>query len=170
VTGKDQPALDGVYKLSAIRDPGQKWKYKLKLSEQMHKISNPGILQIRRFFSNENVADVIYDINNGIEDGCTMVDPLDGTRQKLIKKGLSSRDLLVPIFRKGNCVYSQPTLQEIQKKTKIELQQFPVGIKRFLNPHLYEVGLEKSLYDEKINLVNHIRQHATQESIVPREE
>lgn len=50
VTAKDQPALDGAYKLSAVRDPGGPWKYRLKLSEQMAKISNPGILQVRRFY------------------------------------------------------------------------------------------------------------------------
>ena len=67
VTAKDDPALGGVYKLSAIRDPGGPWHYRLKLSEQMNKISNPGILQIGRFTHNgEHIADMIYDVELGV--------------------------------------------------------------------------------------------------------
>lgn len=159
VTARDQPALDGVYKLSAIRDPDGEWKHKLKLSEQMLKVSNPGILQVRRFHLNdENVADVIYNIQNPLEDGCQIVDPLDPTRIRVIEKGLPSKDLLVPIFRKGQCVYQLPSLQDIRQQTQAELARFPIGIKRFLNPHLYVVGMEKSLYDMKIHLIKQIRQ------------
>ena len=70
ITAKDQPALDGVYKLSAVRDPGQPWSYRLKLSEQMTKISNPGVLQIRRYYDDkENVADAVYDIHADYQSG-----------------------------------------------------------------------------------------------------
>lgn len=160
VTAKDQPALDGVYKLSAIRSTGEEeWKYKLKLSEQMLKVSNPGILQVRRFYSNqENVADVIYDIHMPWEGDCLSVDPLDPTHIRVIKKGVSSKDLLEPIFRQGKCIYQRPSLQEIHQRTKHELSCFPVGIKRFLNPHAYSVGMEKKLYDFKIHLIKQIRQ------------
>ena len=158
VTAKDQPALDGVYKLSAIRDPGKEWKYKLKLSEQMLKVSNPGILQVKRFYSqHENVADVIYDIHMPWEGECLSVDPLDPTHVRVIKKGVPSKDLLKPIFRQGKCVYQRPSLQEIHQHTQQELSHFPVGIKRFLNPHVYGVGMEKKLYDLKIHLIKQIR-------------
>lgn len=161
VTSKDQPALDGVYKLSAIRDPGQEWKYKLKLSEQMIKVSNPGILQVRRFSSTHGYqGDAIYDLKlSEIEQAnCTIIDPLDVTKQKIFKKELPYEDLLIPIFREGKLVYQLPKLDQIRQKTLNALQNFPVGLKRFLNPHLYIVGLEKSLYDFKINLINQIRQ------------
>lgn len=159
VTAKDQPALDGVYKLSAIRDPGGEWKYKLKLSEQMLKVSNPGILQVKRFYMDQqNLADVIYDINMPWEGDCQIVDPLDPTRVRIIKKGIPSKDLLQPIFRQGQCVYQRPTLQEIRQYTQQELGRFHVGIKRFLNPHIYEVGMEKNIYDLKIHLIKQIRQ------------
>jgi nicotinate phosphoribosyltransferase len=159
VTGKDQPALDGVYKLSAIRDPGGDWKYKLKLSEQMLKVSNPGILQVKRFYlKNENLADVIYDIQIPWEGDCQIVAPLDPTHVRTIKKGMPSKDLLVPIFRKGELVYRHPSLEDIRQYTQRELRCFNVGIKRFLNPHLYVVGMEKNLYDFKINLIKKIRQ------------
>jgi nicotinate phosphoribosyltransferase len=158
VTGKDQPALDGVYKLSAIRDPGQPWQYKIKLSEQMAKVSNPGILQVKRFYSEkENVADVIYDIHHPLAQESQVVDPLDPTHEWILKEDLRSRDLLQPIFRKGKRIYHLPALSEIQQNTRQELSLFKVGIKRFLNPHLYLVGMEKSLYDLKINLIKQIR-------------
>lgn len=168
VTARDQPALDGVYKLSAIRDPNGPWKYKLKLSEQMIKVSNPGILQVRRFHNKqENVADVIYNIENDLEQECQIIDPLDPTKQKVLKKGLASTDLLVPVFRDGKCVYDLPSIHEIRKKTQEELQRFPAGIKRFLNPHQYVVGMEKSLYDLKINLIKQIRSKTSQAFITP---
>lgn len=158
VTGKEQPALDGVYKISAIRDPGEEWTYKLKLSEQMTKVSNPGILQVRRYFSgSNNVADVIYDIHTPLEAGCRMVDPLDPTKERLLTNALQSKDLLQPIFRNGKRVYDPPPLDEIRRYAQTELAAFADGIKRFLNPHLYTVGMEKSLYDLKVSLIKQIR-------------
>jgi nicotinate phosphoribosyltransferase len=170
VTGKEQPALDGVYKMSAVRDPGGPWKYKIKLSEQMVKVSNPGILQIRRYrTSKENVADAIYDIHSKIDHECCIVDPLDPTRQKVLKKGMVWEDLLVPIFRDGNRVYELPSLQMIRDKTMRELNNFNVGIKRFLNPHQYDVGMEKSLYDLKVELIRNIRSQTSHAFITPEE-
>lgn len=171
VTAKDQPALDGVYKLSAIRTPGGPWKYKLKLSEQMLKVSNPGILQVRRYHDKmENVADVVYDIHTNLnQTDCILVDPFDSTRQKTLKKELASHDLLVPIFRKGKRVYELPNLQTIRNKTQQELSGFHVGIKRFLNPHQYPVGMEKSLYDLKVNLIKQIRSHGSQSILMPEQ-
>lgn len=158
VTARDQPALDGVYKLSALRDPGGPWIYKIKLSEQMKKVSNPGILQVRRFSqSGENVADVIYDINHHWGSECAMIDPLDPTRRKILKGSYETRDLLEPIFRKGKRVYSLPSLSAVRDYTRAELNRFPVGLKRFLNPHEYIVGMEKSLYQLKVDLIDKIR-------------
>jgi nicotinate phosphoribosyltransferase len=161
VTARDQPALDGVYKLSAVRDPGGPWKYKLKLSEQMIKVSNPGILQVRRYYSEKmNMADAIYDINTEMNTDRYIVDPLDPTRQKILKKELSCRDLLVPIFQKGKKVYQTPFLSSIRSQTQKELDHFYVGVKRFINPHQYVVGMEKSLYDLKVDLIRGIRNQA----------
>lgn len=170
VTGNEQPALDGVYKMSAVRDPGGPWKYKIKLSEQMAKVSNPGILQIRRYrTSKENVADAIYDIHSKIDQECCIIDPLDPTRQKVLKKGMAWEDLLVPIFRDGNRVYELPSLQMIRAKTMRELNNFNIGIKRFLNPHQYDVGMEKSLYDLKVELIRNIRSQTSHAFITPEE-
>ncbi len=158
ITAKDQPALDGVYKLSAIRGPGEEWKYKLKLSEQMIKISNPGILQVKRYsYKGKNIADVLYDIHTDVSKGCQIVDPLDPTRKKYIEGNFESRDLLQPIFRGGKRVYELPLLSSIQENTKKELNTFSAGIKRFINPHQYVSGMEKSLYDLKVDLIDQIR-------------
>lgn len=158
VTGGTQPALDGVYKLSALRNPNEEWKYKLKLSEQMIKISNPGILQVKRYSSkNGYVTDAIYDISMGIDSKSSIIDPLDSTKQRQINKHWLSQDLLVPIFQKGKCVYQSPSLEEIRKNTQRELAHFHTGIKRFINPHEYVVGMEKSLYDLKVKLITAIR-------------
>lgn len=170
VTGKEQPALDGVYKLSAIRDPGESWKYKLKLSEQMVKVSNPGILQVKRFSTDkEYIADVIYDTHTPLGENSYTVDPLDPTKQKKIPKGIKGEDLLVPIFREGKRVYELPSLKEIRAKTIRELDRFPVGIKRFLNPHQYVVGMERSLYDLKIDLIKKIRSQTSYSYVMPEE-
>ncbi len=162
VTGREQPSLDGVYKLSAIRDGQGVWNYKLKLSEQMVKISNPGILQVRRFFKpneGEYAADMIYDTQIGANPPVHLIDPLDPTRQKFLTTGLESKDLLEPIFRGGQLVYQIPTLQEARQHTLAELARFHSSIKRFVNPHTYIVGMEKKLYDLKIELIKKIRGH-----------
>lgn len=162
ITGQEQGALDGVYKVSAVRDPGGPWKYKLKLSEQMTKVSNPGILQVRRYFNGkEYLGDAIYDVHTDLSNGCTVIDPMDPTRMKYLDGSVASSDLLVPIFREGKCVYDSPPLPEIQKKTKTELSRFHEGIKRFINPHQYVVGMEKSIYDLKVDLVRKIRARKT---------
>lgn len=166
-TGGSQAALDGVYKISAVRDPGGPWKYKLKLSEQMVKISNPGILQIRRYKNQQGaIADAMYDIHADLSQGCTIVNPFDSTQQKIINKGTQFSDLLIPIFRNGKCVYDLPSLKDIRVKTKQELQGFHDSIKRFLNPHRYVVGLEKSLYDLKIQLIKNIRSQTSHDFII----
>ncbi len=159
VTGKECPALDGVYKLSAIQEADATWQYKLKLSEQMRKISNPGILQVSRFSSDgEPVGDVIYDTIIGLPETCQAIDPLDPTRQKTLSGNLERHDLLVPIFRKGRCVYQSPPISQIRAATQRNLATFHHSIKRFVNPHQYVVGLEKKLYELKVNLIKKIRQ------------
>ena len=168
VTGREQPALDGVYKLSAIRDPGGPWKYKLKLSEQMVKVSNPGILQVKRFsLEGQYIADMVYDVPAQLKAPYHIVDPLDATRFKNLSAGLVSQDLLVPVFRNGKCIYDLPPLAKIREKTLKELQAFDVGIKRFINPHQYVVGMEKSLYDLKVALITNIRSQTSHAYISP---
>jgi nicotinate phosphoribosyltransferase len=154
VTAYDQPALGGVYKLAAIRDKDGRWNYKVKLSEQTVKISNPGIHQVRRFRSaTEFIADGIYDLEQGAPDNFTIVDPLDPTRRKHLTPDTIFEDLLIPIFKHGQPVYQSPPLGEIRQRTQSQLAMFHPGVKRFVNPHQYPVGLELGLHDLKTELI-----------------
>ncbi len=137
VTGKDQPALDGVYKLSAIRDSKTSpWQYKVKISEQLVKVTNPGLLQVRRFKG----FDIIYNLGTEPHEEATF------------------NDLLVPVMRQGKIVYQFPTLIDIQKKAQNELNELPPAVRRFVNPQPYFVGLEKSLYALKMKLIEDIKE------------
>ncbi len=165
VTAYDQPALGGVYKLSAVRDPGGPWRHKLKLSEQAIKVSTPGILQVRRYGRDgEYLADAIYDLANGMADGCTLVDPMDLTRRKEVPPGTPYTDLLVPVFRDGRRVYDVPGLDLAQQRARDELALFHAGIKRFVFPHQYPVGLEKGLFELKTRLVLEAREQLDAET------
>lgn len=159
VTAFDQPALGGVYKMTAIRKPGENWEYKLKLSEQSMKISNPGILQVRRFHRDGLfVADAIYDEKTNLDSGCTIVDPFDMTRRRRIDASMSHTDLLVPVFREGLQIFNVHSLDNSQAYAKKQLASMHDTIKRFTNPHEYPVGLEKSLYDLKTDLILKLRE------------
>lgn len=153
VTGYDQPALGGVYKLTAIRHPHKDWEYKLKLSEQAIKISTPGIQQVRRYFSDGHfIGDVIFDELNPPKGNFVMVDPLDMTRRKKISQDEQFTDLLVPVFRNGQLVYNQPPLIESKRHASRQLSGLHTGIKRLLHPHQYPVGLEQNLHELKTKL------------------
>jgi nicotinate phosphoribosyltransferase len=154
-TAYEQPALGGVYKLSAIRKRGEKdWQYKLKLSEQTVKVSTPGVLGVRRYVStNGYVADAIYDLRTDVTDGCTIVDPADMTRRKVIPPGTPNEELLAPIFRAGRRVYDPPSVHDARRRTSEQLAQLHPTIKRFENPHRYPVGLEMSLHELKTDLI-----------------
>lgn len=158
VTAKGNSALDGVYKLSSVRAPNGQWQHKLKLSEQLGKVSTPGRLQVRRYRKDGcNVADAIYDIDTDISKGCAVVDPLDRTRHRHLGTELKQRDLLQPVFREGNCCMQLPDLATIRAHAQEELAHLHPSAKRFVNPHPYVVGLESSLYNLKLDLIEQIR-------------
>ncbi|MES2734196.1 MAG: nicotinate phosphoribosyltransferase [Bacteroidota bacterium] len=159
ITAFDQPALGGVYKLAAIRHDHGHWDYKVKLSEQTIKISTPGIQQVRRFTNEKGyTADMIFDIEQAPNsDVTTMIDPMDYTKRRTLSPLWTYEDLLIPIFRKGKLVCEMPSLQSIRERVQKQLPRFHEGIKRFVNPHVYHVGLEKGLYDFKTNLILELR-------------
>ncbi len=158
ITGKDQPALDGVYKLSGITDENGKWIYKLKISEQIIKTTNPGILQIRRYFDeNGYLFDMMYDTQLGASENGLIIDPLDQSSRREIKRDIKSLDLLIPIFEKGECIYKSPSLHEMRENTLSELSKFHPAVRRFLHPDPYFVGLENKLYDLKMSLIRDLK-------------
>jgi nicotinate phosphoribosyltransferase len=156
VTGQADGALGGVYKLGAVRDgPGAPWTRKVKVSEQAAKINIPGILQVRRLEDADGraQADVIYDELLGLPARAVMVDPLDPTRRREILEDTRGEDLLVPVFRGGHQVYRPPPLDEVRARTFAQLARFHGGVKRFVNPHRFPVGLERGLNDLRTRLV-----------------
>ncbi|HSH94740.1 MAG TPA: hypothetical protein VK968_11390, partial [Roseimicrobium sp.] len=166
VTAFDQPALGGVYKLAAVRDPGGEWQYRIKLSEQAIKVSNPGIHQIRRFHNGtEAVGDIIFDTEMGIPEAPVMVDPSDITRRKHFADTQPYTDLLVPIFRSGRRCYKSPSLEEIKTYAAQQLQWFHPGVKRFINAHTYPVGLEAKLHQLKTDLIFKAREGGGQSEV-----
>ena len=159
VTAFDQPALGGVFKLGAVRDRGASWEYKIKLSEQAVKVSNPGVLQVRRFErGGEYFADMLYNEAEPSPQSRTIVDLADVSVRKKIPKDAKGQDLLVPIFRGGKLVYDKPSIHEIRGRTNAQLAKFYAGVKRLLNPHLYTVGLEQNLHDLKVRLIEKYRE------------
>ena len=154
VTAFDEPALGGVYKLSAIRAAGGPWRRCVKLSEQAAKSSTPGILQVRRYQrGGECIGDMIYDIDLGCGQQPWIVDPHDDTRRKRIAAGAEHEDLLVPVFRQGRLVYEQPELRAVRQRTLGQLGRFSVSIKRFDNPHEYPAGIEPRLHELRKELI-----------------
>ena len=155
VTAYDQPALGGVYKLSAVRKPGGEWKYRVKLSEQAAKTSTPGVLQIRRFErKGAFIGDMVYDIMSPPEGQPLMLDPLDATRRKVFDLAhTTSTDLLIPIFRKGHRVYDSPRLDDIRAHASDQLNHLDPGIRRLVNPHEYPVGFEEKLHALRTQLI-----------------
>lgn len=154
VTAFDQPALGGVYKLAAIKGADGQWNYKLKLSEQSIKTSTPGILQVRRFKRNGVfVADMIYNEEFELEDTVRMIHPYDFTKQRSFDGTFTFEDLLVPVYRKGALVYRLPGIEDIKELTRLQLSSVYEGTRRFTNPHIYQVGLEKKLFELKTSLI-----------------
>jgi nicotinate phosphoribosyltransferase len=161
VTAFDQPALGGVYKLGAIRNAAGSWDYKLKLSEQLVKISTPGIQQVRRFYGKDGfMADMIYSEEEAVAAPATIVDPNDPTRSKVLGAEIVYEDLLVPIFTQGKLIYDQPDLLRIQEYARQQVNQLHETSRRFLNPHLYPVGLEEQLHKRKMRMILELRKQS----------
>jgi len=173
VTGYDQPALGGVYKLAALRNetaatPAGAWEYKMKLSEQAIKISTPGIQQVRRYRDERGfMADMIFDSERDgsghhlADKPTTMIDPLDFTKRRRFTAEQPYEDLLVPVFQDGTCIYTLPSIHDVRARVQTQLANLHPGVKRFVNPHTYPVGLEKSLHELKTDLILKLREGAT---------
>ena len=155
VTAYDQPALGGVYKLSAVREPGGEWEPRVKVSEQAVKVTTPGLLQVRRFTdeSGRFVGDMIYDELEPPGENCTMVDPADATRRSSYCPTYASEDLLVPVCSGGTVIYDVPPIAGSRERTGGQLSRLDPSHRRLLNPHTYKVGVELGLYDRKTALI-----------------
>lgn len=151
-TADGQSALGGVYKLSAVREPGGQWEPRIKVSEQTAKVTMPGLQAVRRFVRDGMFAgDMIY---NELDSpaGCEMVDPDDPTRRKAFCTE-ESRELLAPVFRGGKRVCDVPDAKAARERAAAELAALDPSVLRFLNPYAYPVGIERELYDLRTRLI-----------------
>jgi nicotinate phosphoribosyltransferase len=155
ITAYSQPALGGVYKLAAIESKQGEWQDRIKLSEQSIKINIPGIQQVKRFYKNgAMVGDMIFDERKDLSGPVKMIDPADPTRSKILDKAsLECEDLLVPVFRKGECIYKKESVTTLKERTSHQLGLLDITIKRFDNPHIYPVGVEENLYNRRLELI-----------------
>lgn len=161
-TAYDQPALGGVYKLGAIKNQRGDWEPKVKLSEQAAKTSIPGVLQVRRFETDGGlVGDLIFDENSGVDPRRIIVDVKDPERRKRMPPDAQGRDLLVPVARSGRIVHDAESLDAIRSRAQAELQGLHPGVRRFLNPHEYPVGLDVGLHDLRARMVRDARRPLT---------
>lgn len=158
VTGKDQPAFDGVYKLAALADEKGIWHDKMKLSEQMAKMTNPGPIQVRRFYDEKGyIADMMYKATSPCQPPYHIIDQFDPARERRLGPDVRYNDLLKPVLRGGELVAPLPGVKEIQSYSQEQLKMFHPTIRRFFNPQTYLVGLEKSLYAHKIQMIQTLR-------------
>jgi len=145
-TAYDHAALDGVYKLTALATGDGAWEYKLKISEQAIKTSNPGIHQVRRFFRNKKpVMDVIYDLELGIPFKSSMVSLEAPHKTTQCEHYDETLDLLQPIFRRGKLVAEMETIQALRDRALHQVTEFSKT--RDEKPYL--VGLEHNLHHLK---------------------
>ncbi len=152
VTAYDQPALGGVYKLGATREHGQ-WRDVIKLSEQPIKISNPGILQVKRLrLGQQLVGDILYDREAGFS-GPMLHDIEDPLRAPVTPEFDSTEDLLVTYLDRGETVRSPDSLEVCRERAATQLAQLSPRTRRFLNPQPYPVGLDRHVHTLKQRLI-----------------
>lgn len=160
ITSKDCPSFGGVYKLAAIQNQDGEYISKIKLSENIEKITNPGNKTVFRIYEKENgkikadlicFADEVFDP----EEDLLLFDP-DATWKKTLLKGgtYTIREMLVPVFVKGECVYHSPSVKEIAEYCKQEKDTLWVETKRLFYPHRVYVDLSEKLYDERKGLLD----------------
>jgi nicotinate phosphoribosyltransferase len=152
-TGQPDAALDGIYKLGAVRRPGGQWQYRIKLSDEPAKASYPGLLQVRRFYQADGrlIADSIYEIDHGMTEPCVIVS-LRTNEQTQIPADASYVDLLMPIFRNGELVYETASIETSREHARDHLSRAPPEILRLHDPVPYKIGLEQSLHELRSKL------------------
>ena len=170
ITSKDCPAFGGVYKLAAIwNEPEQRFEPKIKISENAEKITNPGDKKIYRIYDAQGmiIADLIAlaDEEFSSKDPLLLFDPIETWKKTLLPGGsYSMRELLIPVFRKGDCVYESPSVKEIQNICRRELNTLWEESKRFEYPHQTYVDLSRKLWNLKNNLLERYQTGATEQA------
>ena len=149
ITARSEPVFGGVYKLSGIGKDG-KLEPKMKISENVEKITNPGFKKVVRFFGKETgkaMADVIMLHDEPLPDGrpYEIFDPNAVWKRKVLDN-YEARELLVRIFDKGELVYDMPGIEEIKKTCTEQVDTLWGEVLRFENPQTYYVDLSKPIF------------------------
>ncbi|MDO5725060.1 MAG: nicotinate phosphoribosyltransferase [Tissierellia bacterium] len=158
ITSKSDPIFGCVYKLVATEDENGKILPKIKISENIIKITTPGFKQVYRFFDKETdapIADVLMlrDEKFEVKDNYEIFHPLHTWKRKTLKNYYYKK-MLVPIFEKGELVYDMPSLEEIREYALSNVEKLWPESKRFENPHVYFVDYSQKLWDLKNKLLN----------------
>ncbi len=163
ITARSEPVFGGVYKPIAYEDDDGNVIPKIKLSENVAKITTPQFKRVYRLFANDSgkaIADWLCTHDESLEDNLaadgslTLFDP-DATWKKKTITDFTARELQVPIFKDGQLVYDAPTLPEIQRYCQEQVGTLWDEVKRFDNPHTYYVDLSQKLWDIKYDLLTH---------------
>lgn len=157
ITAKSEPVFGCVYKLVAIEKEGSIIP-KIKLSENEEKITNPGYKKVWRLYdrtTNNPIADVVGMSHEVINDTIpyTIFDEIHVWKKKKVTN-FYAKNLQVPIFINGKCVYESPSLNEIREYCKNEVENLWSEVKRFINPHSYYVDLSTELWNTKQELIS----------------
>ncbi len=153
ITSSSSPVFGGVYKLVAVEDEGGEIVPKIKVSENTAKITNPHFKKLYRYYDNESgkaIADELCVYDEVVDDKKprTIFDPMATWKTKTLTD-FTAKELLVPIFKGGECVYESPSIKEIAGYCAAQLDLLWDEVKRFENPHTYYVDLSKKLYEIK---------------------
>lgn len=157
ITAKSEPVFGGVYKLAAIGKDGEIIP-KMKISENVEKITNPGFKNVFRFYGKDHgkaIADVITLREEGAPcaEKYEIFDPNNIWKRKTLYD-YEVRELLVPIFEKGECVYESPSIQEIKAYCEDQVNTLWPESLRFENPQIYKVDLSRKLWELKQELLS----------------
>lgn len=160
ITSKSNPVMGGVYKLVAIENEEGVIEPKIKISENVAKITTPCFKQVYRLFDRDTdkaIADVITLHGEQIDETkpYELFDPEHTWKRKLVKN-YYARPLLQRIFKDGECVYDTPSVGEIRKYCDGQLDTLWDELKRFENPHKYYVDLSQKLWEIKNNLLRQV--------------
>lgn len=158
ITARSEPVFGGVYKLVAVEDDNGEIKPRIKISENVVKITNPHYKKVYRIYDREMgkaVADLLTLHDETIDESkeLTLFDPQYTWKKKTITN-FKVRELLVPIFKNGECVYETPKFEDIVSYCKQEVETLWDEITRFENPHTYYVDLSEKLWKVKNELLS----------------
>jgi len=157
ITAKSEPVFGGVYKLAAVEEPDGTIVPKIKVSENVEKITVPHFKKVYRFYGRDNgkaLADYMALHDETVDDtrDLTIFDPLATWKKKRIYN-FEARELLVPVFLHGKRVYDSPTLPEIREYCRQQIDTLWDEVKRFDYPHKYYVDLSDKLWDIQQHLL-----------------